>query len=183
MRMWSPVGSNQTGIPSALLNGGFHVFRLKINSKTSPGAARSLPLPRGNEWRGAAKALDIFGPEHPFYGDEDPEKPLTISCICDGIPCRRCKKNLIHRPISDQWDEHNGFRHNSYLAGLFPCKECAPKRQTFDEIIEDFEKKNPDKAYRGELGKPSSARDGGIALSGGKGTAEVTKTEDAGPQK
>ena len=87
--------------------GGFHAFRLKINSQTSAGAARHFRCLVCNEWRGTAKALDIFGPEHHFYKDEDPEKPVTISCVCDGIPCRKCNKNLIHRPISNQWDEYN----------------------------------------------------------------------------
>lgn len=143
---------------------------------------KRLPVPPGvfrclvcNEWRGTAKALDIFGPEHHFYKDEDPEKPVTISCVCDGIPCRKCNKNLIHRPISNQWDEYNGFGHNFYLAGLMPCKECAPRTQTFDEIIENFEKKHPDKAHQGERGKPSTPRDGGIALIGGKGKPTAAK--------
>jgi hypothetical protein len=88
---------------------------------------------------------------------------------------QKVQENLIHRPISNQWDEYNGFGHNFYLTGLIPCVECAPKRQTFDEIIEDFEKKHPHKAYRGELRKPPSARDGGIALIGAKGKLAAAK--------
>lgn len=90
----------------------------------------TLPAPKGlfrcpacGEWRGVTVAKEIFRPDHPFE-DEGPERAVSISCICDGIPCRRFKKNLVHRPISNQWDEHRGVGHNSYLAGMIPCKTC-----------------------------------------------------------
>jgi hypothetical protein len=68
-------------------------------SRSSASDVPILPVPLGlyrclvcDEWRGAAKAIDIFGPKHHFYEDEAPERPVKISCICDGIPCRKCKK-------------------------------------------------------------------------------------------
>ena len=79
--------------------------------------------PECGEWRGVTAAKEIFGPDH-FFEDENPERAVTISCICDGIPCPRCKTNRIHRPISNQWDERGGFGHNPWFAGMNPCKEC-----------------------------------------------------------
>jgi hypothetical protein len=89
-----------------------------------------LPVPQGlfrcpvcSEWRGVTKAKEVFGPDS-FFEDEDPERPVSISCICDGIPCPRCKRNRIYRPISNQWDERNGFGHNPWFMGQAPCKMC-----------------------------------------------------------
>jgi len=52
-----------------------------------------------------------------------------VQCICDGIPCSRCKINRILRPGTNQWGERGGFGHTSYLAAGLPCRECWAKDQ------------------------------------------------------
>lgn len=106
--------------------------RLRKNS-SSVSCGPPSPVPEGlfscpvcGEWRGVTAAKEIFSPDH-FFEDEDPERAVRISCICDGIPCPRCKTNRIYRPISNQWDEHGGFGHNPYFMGQAPCKACQDK--------------------------------------------------------
>jgi len=123
-----------SGLSSALHCGGHYAFRLKIEAHTesqracfrhtvATGAAGIVPVPVCSEWRGVTKAKEVFGPDS-FFEDEDPERPVSISCICDGIPCPRCKRNRIYRPISNQWDERGGFGHNPWFMGQAPCKMC-----------------------------------------------------------
>ena len=55
---------------------------------------------------------------------EESEEYLGVSCLCDGIPCPKCKKNKIHRPISNSYDEEsNSISHSFYLSGMIPCGE------------------------------------------------------------
>lgn len=63
----------------------------------------------------------------PLEGDEG-EEIIGVSCICDGIPCSKCKKNKIRRPISNSYDEEdNSISHTPYFAGMIPCHECKDK--------------------------------------------------------
>lgn len=94
-----------------------------------PGVRPLLPVPPGlsrcpvcNEYRGTID-LDDESPHSRRKGDF-----LTVQCICDGIICPRCKKNRIHRPISNVWSERGGFGHIPYLAAMGPCRECHTKR-------------------------------------------------------
>lgn len=60
------------------------------------------------------------------YRTEDVET-VIVTCLCDGIPCRFCKKNTIHRPCSNYFDEATGrVWHVPWFVGLFavPCEEC-----------------------------------------------------------
>jgi hypothetical protein len=59
----------------------------------------------------------------------DPEASLTpVRCLCDGIPCSTCRKNLIHRPISNRYDEATGkVWHVPYFGYLLPCEECRER--------------------------------------------------------
>jgi hypothetical protein len=53
---------------------------------------------------------------------------VKLLCVCDGIPCRRCKTNRIRRPISDHFNEFDGrIWHSPYFAGLLPCTSCREK--------------------------------------------------------
>jgi hypothetical protein len=50
---------------------------------------------------------------------------VELLCICDGILCRRCKRNLVRRPISDHFNEADGrVWHTPSIAALIPCAAC-----------------------------------------------------------
>ena len=54
-----------------------------------------------------------------------PDRPVSVTCLCHGIPCSRCNTHLIHRPISNSYDEGtNTIGHWFYLSGLAPCWAC-----------------------------------------------------------
>lgn len=56
------------------------------------------------------------------------EEITTVSCLCDGILCPRCKKNKIHRPISNSYDpESNTIGHWPYFTGMMGCEKCRKK--------------------------------------------------------
>lgn len=60
---------------------------------------------------------------------EKSEEYLGVSCLCDGILCGECKKNKIHRPISNSYDvAENKIWHNPYFSGMMSCGEC-PKNK------------------------------------------------------
>lgn len=72
-----------------------------------------------------AKYLDWSGSHQP-----DDEKELSVSCLCKGILCKKCKRNKIHRPISNSYDpDTNRIWHWAYFMGLAPCDECHAKEQ------------------------------------------------------
>ncbi|HEY4513563.1 MAG TPA: hypothetical protein VJH06_03565 [Candidatus Paceibacterota bacterium] len=57
--------------------------------------------------------------------EDDEEGYIGVSCLCDGIPCPKCKINKIHRPISNSYDEiNNSIGHWPYFSGMMPCNEC-----------------------------------------------------------
>jgi len=61
--------------------------------------------------------------------DKD-EECLTVSCLCDGILCPKCKKNKIHRPISNLYDsDTNTISHAPYFTGVMGCYECKEKNK------------------------------------------------------
>jgi len=56
---------------------------------------------------------------------EKSEEYLDVSCLCEGILCRACKKNNIHRPISNIYDvADNRIWHYPYFQGMKSCGEC-----------------------------------------------------------
>lgn len=58
------------------------------------------------------------------------EEHLTISCLCDGILCRICKTNKIHRPISNYYDEEsNSIWHIPYFGATVGCAECRDRKR------------------------------------------------------
>ncbi len=62
---------------------------------------------------------------------------LTVSCLCDGILCPKCKKNKIHRPISNYYyPEKNQIWHVPYFGGMIPCAECRERRI---DILKQFQ--------------------------------------------
>ncbi|MDA8382605.1 MAG: hypothetical protein M0037_05990 [Betaproteobacteria bacterium] len=79
------------------------------------------------EYRGQVRRGDLSGLLH---AGEDPDKTLTISCLCAGILCSKCKKNRIHRPISNSYDpETKTFGHWAYFSGMAPCRECRERER------------------------------------------------------
>jgi len=56
-------------------------------------------------------------------------KALTVSCLCGGVLCPQCKKNKIHRPISNSYDEKsNTIVHWPYFTGMAGCEKCRKER-------------------------------------------------------
>ena len=50
---------------------------------------------------------------------------VTVTCICDGIPCGRCGTNPIRRPITNHYDEQTGrVWHTPYFGHLIHCDTC-----------------------------------------------------------
>lgn len=96
----------------------------------SPTTPSALPVPPGlsrcpvcNEYRGTI-GIDDESPHSRVKGDL-----LSVQCICDGILCRRCNVNRIHRPISNVWTERGGFGHVPYFAAWGSCNECRAKQE------------------------------------------------------
>jgi hypothetical protein len=57
------------------------------------------------------------------------DQVITVSCICTGIPCPRCKRNRIHRPTSNGYDPApNKVGHYPWFWGLRGCDECNARR-------------------------------------------------------
>lgn len=53
---------------------------------------------------------------------------IRVRCLCEGIPCPRCKINKIHRPISNSYDaETDTIEHWPYFSGMVPCQECKER--------------------------------------------------------
>jgi hypothetical protein len=54
-----------------------------------------------------------------------------VRCICDGILCRVCGENRVHRPLSDHVARETGKTwHVPWFGYLIPCAECrAPERR------------------------------------------------------
>jgi hypothetical protein len=58
-----------------------------------------------------------------------PTGEISVSCLCHGILCRSCGKNLIHRPISNSYHpDVNEVWPFPWFAGMIPCSECRAKK-------------------------------------------------------
>lgn len=97
--------------------------------------APSLPVPDGlsrcpscNEYRGVMALKDIPG-LHPSRQGENPDTPLRVQCICDGVVCPGCKTNRFHKPTTNVWSDRAGFQHVPHWRASFPCDECNEKRE------------------------------------------------------
>jgi hypothetical protein len=108
---------------------------ISIVKATPPADAPLLPVPEGlsqcpvcNEYRGVM-ALKEIPNLLPSYRNENPDTPLRIQCICDGVLCPGCKTNRYHRPTTNVWAERGGFLHVPQWRASFPCDECNEKRE------------------------------------------------------
>jgi hypothetical protein len=99
--------------------------------QTAHANSSTTAIPRGlvrcavcHEYRGAVRNDDL----PPARQRE--EAVVAVLCICDGIPCRKCRKERIHRPISNYWDEARGaLIHCPWFSGQAPCKRCRAEQQ------------------------------------------------------
>ena len=93
--------------------------------------AGGVPIPPGlnrcpvcGEYRGMTLARYLDWNDEPLDASELDEE-IWVSCLCEGIACRRCGKNRIHRPISNSYDrETNAIRHHPSFSYMRPCDEC-----------------------------------------------------------
>lgn len=98
---------------------------MDIQPKKLPGSIAKCEV--CGEYRGEAKKKDINFTV-PFRGEEG-EQYISVSCFCDGISCPKCKKNKIHRPISNSYDpESNEIWHRPYFSGMRVCDECEKEK-------------------------------------------------------
>lgn len=123
---------------------------LNATNPPNPATPSALPVPPGlsrcpvcNEYRGTL-GIDDESPHSRGKGDF-----LSVQCICDGILCRCCKVNRIHRPISNVWTERGGFGHVPYFAAWGSCKECRAKKEA-----EEAERKSRAQAIRTDEDAP-----------------------------
>ncbi len=69
--------------------------------------------------------------------EDGEEGNITVSCICSGILCHKCKVNMMRRPISNSYDEEsNTIGHCPYFMGWFGCWEC--RNEKFNEATRLF---------------------------------------------
>jgi hypothetical protein len=80
------------------------------------------------EFNGSTDSRNLTWPEgHPAAGQV---RQVSVTCLCHGIPCPRCKTRLIHRPISNTfYPESNSIGHTPYFGGMIPCAECRTKER------------------------------------------------------
>jgi hypothetical protein len=50
---------------------------------------------------------------------------VPVSCLCGGIVCGNCRERVIHRPISNYFDEQAGtVWHVPWFAYMVACRRC-----------------------------------------------------------
>jgi hypothetical protein len=73
------------------------------------------------------------------YEHQTPIETLNVlvECLCDGEFCRNCKKNRVHRPISNYFNESSGRIIHVPHFGPCICSECQPviKQQEREERL------------------------------------------------
>jgi len=81
------------------------------------------------EYKGSVMEKDLNWDDSFNKAEAEKSKEyLGVSCLCDGILCRACKKNKIHRPISNSYDvDTNKIWHYPYFQGMKSCGECGEK--------------------------------------------------------
>ena len=60
---------------------------------------------------------------------EEGEKTISVTCLCNGILCKKCKKNKIHRPVSNSYIESsNSIIHWPWFTGMMECDACRDSK-------------------------------------------------------
>jgi len=93
------------------------------------------------EYRGNVMKKDLNW-EDSFHKEEaeKSEEYLGVSCLCDGILCHKCKKNKIHRPVSNTYyADTNRIEHYPYFSGMMGCAECREKQNKLKKPEEEME--------------------------------------------
>ena len=86
------------------------------------------------EYKGEATEKDLSPLDKLGYETKGGAGYLEVSCLCDGILCPTCKKNKIHRPISNSYDEEGSdIVHHSYMSWVTACGECRVKQNKPDK--------------------------------------------------
>lgn len=78
------------------------------------------------EYNGATKMKNLNWGDSPTKSSS--EEYISVSCLCYGIPCHKCKKNKINLPISNSYyPEDNTVWHHPSFTGMRACSECLEK--------------------------------------------------------
>ena len=76
------------------------------------------------EYNGETKMKNLNWGDEPCWKNSS-EDYVTVSCLCYGILCHKCKKNKVSRPISNSYyEEDNTVWHHPYFTGMRACSEC-----------------------------------------------------------
>jgi len=60
---------------------------------------------------------------------------MAVSCLCEGIVCRYCRRGAIRRPISNQYDETTGVVfHTAHFGWMSACKSCWERAMPTAEV-------------------------------------------------
>ena len=77
------------------------------------------------EFNGSTESANLM-----WTGGSSDSRRVSVTCLCRGIPCSRCKTHLIHRPGSNSYEpDTNSIGHWPYFAGMLPCEECRAAEQ------------------------------------------------------
>jgi len=95
-------------------------------------SSRRKSLPPGfvrckvcGEFNGSTDAKNLSGRDDREAGQ------ISVTCLCHGIPCPRCKATLLHRPVSNTYyPESNEVWHWPWFTGMNGCVKCRSKRAT-----------------------------------------------------
>ncbi len=54
--------------------------------------------------------------------------PVSVSCLCDGLVCGRCRVGRLHRPITNHYDERTGqVIHMPWFSVWRECSVCGER--------------------------------------------------------
>lgn len=71
-----------------------------------------------------------------WLGGDRPRGKISVTCLCHGILCSRCKKNRILRPISNvYYPESNSIEHVPYFFAMVHCDDCRAKESAPDRPL------------------------------------------------
>jgi|GEM_PF-1429872 len=66
----------------------------------------------------------------------EPGEMVSVSCLCQGIPCRVCHTNKINRPGSNSYNETtNHIEHWPGFTAQMPCSQCRQKKARLSESV------------------------------------------------
>jgi hypothetical protein len=78
----------------------------------------------------------------PDRSRSDPDRKVSVTCLCYGVPCLKCGKGQVHRPGTSSYSEkENRIGHWSSLFAnlLIVCSECRKgdeSYQSYKQVLE-----------------------------------------------